>query len=71
MYGRIEASIESLEPAEKDLLGCAGSLFFFLKTAGRKGRADFLSIIASKVFAKEDLDGGSLRSPSKASGFFI
>jgi hypothetical protein len=48
IYGRIEASIDSLEPAEKDLLGCGGSRFF-LKTAGREGRASFLGIIASKV----------------------
>lgn len=52
IYGRIEASIDSLEPAEKDLLGCVGSRFF-LKTAGRKRRADVLDIIASKVFAKK------------------
>ena len=51
MYGLIEASIESLESADKDLLGCLGSRFF-LKTAGRKGRADVLGMVKGREWAE-------------------
>jgi len=51
MYGLIEASIESLESADKDLLGCLGSRFF-LKMAGRKGRADVLGMVKGRELAE-------------------
>ena len=62
IYGRVEASTDSLELADQDV-----SSRFLLITVGRRGRAGVQGIMTGREFHK-DFDVGSL---SKAFGFYL